>query len=622
MPLSDSQIDALIAEGATDDEILEISKARFSASKPTPMSTGRALAENTPFGPTMLRKQDTGSFYGKGVEGAAQGLGDVGTAAGLGAAGMALGAAPVALGVGAGALVGAGLEKTGVSPWLREKGQQIREGGEVPQDPSVLKNFLKMLPREAAATGVEMVPAVTSGLLSGLGMKGLVKGASKIKPSTMPQAITDIEGYGGKAMPSATGSGVAKIFEGSARTNPLLKGRYAKIDTQNLEAARKFAQERFGEDITTPVNVGIGKKMGETLGSMAERRSADYKPALEALKSAKGFPGFKKMLVSSVDQIADEANVTGSASKAFKTSLQEALNESGPSPVKLDKALTDVRIKFANKFSTADQAVLGQVERDFDVLMGGLKDRYYQGLDNISSNLDASGKIQKGSLGSMLREAKADYRDASQAINPLNKIISSRHAKPEAVMGDVLKSGSEGVKTLVESMSPAEKTAFRKEAARYILEKSKNKNGDISAASIETALGKDFKDILPILFGEGEELGNITRLKDMMKASRIAELSAQNPPSSGTFLVEQAQGPIGGMAAAGFGQLPTYLKAMAAKTLLADVPYTFAGRTAQTGANKAQSALAALAKKYPNVNLKALAAGGSLGTLPATQSAQ
>lgn len=286
----DAQDESALDEAMSDYESQSQSVPEQAAplqTKEEGISTGRALAENVPFGPTMLRKADTGSFYGKGIDAVAQGAGDIGAGAGLVGAGLALGAAPVALGLGAGALAGAGLEKSGISPWLREKGQKFRDAGQVPQDQSVFKNFMSMLPREIGATSIEMIPSLSAGILGGLGLKGAGKIASRAQgldaapmpKQPSPQIIKAQElqkaGYGdiltkSHLDPNDTSlRGMMDLEPGPAKEyTQRLKGAI----TKDFEKSVKPPSLTLGEEATGT----LGKSYGKTFEGAMEARSKAY----------------------------------------------------------------------------------------------------------------------------------------------------------------------------------------------------------------------------------------------------------------------------------------------------------------------------------------------------------
>lgn len=533
-----------------------------------------------------------------GAEKAGAIAGDIGGLAGMGAAvgaGAAAGmsAPELAVGVGVPLVAGAGaqylLKKTGAEPALRKAAGTIRET-KVPGDviaaagrlltnrpakgDNILLNFIGQALQEASPTGVaanltEMLPMLATSAVMGKAAKmapSPAKMGSRMVAAAEPsRAIQDIEKYGGQPTPAASGGRMAKTLEFSARSNPLTAWMFKEKDAANIAAAQKFAESQFGSDIQQGIRPAIGESMKGLLDELAGRRQAKYQPAVEALEKAGGFPGYAKGLLQELSKQADALNVTPSAKKAFMSAAIESLKGKN-TPLKVDKALSDIRIKFSQKIPVQDQQALTQLDRDFGVLMNSLRGENYKTLNKLSPG-----------LGDMLAEAKGEYADASKVISPLSKVMRSRTQKPEAIMGDVLSQGSEGIKALLEDLTPSEKQAFQKEFARFVLEESKGAQGP-SGKQIKNLLTKKFKDIAPIVGGKGIE--NLNRLADMMEAAKAGELYTQNPSGSATTALGQAH--LAGLGAGAFS--PEVLTAMLGKTAI-DVPYALAGRGIQKAAN-------------------------------------
>lgn len=533
----------------------------------------------------------TGSEKASAIAGDVAGLAGLGAAVGAGAA-AGMGAPKIAAGVGAPILAGAGaqylLKKTGAEPALREAAQGIR-GTKVPGDviaaagrlltnrpakgDNILLNFIGQALQEASPTGAvanvtEMLPMLATSAVMGKAAKmapSPAKLGSKMVAAAEPsRAIQDIEKYGGEVTPAASGGRIAKTLEFSARSNPLTAWMFKEKDAANIAAAQKFAESNFGADIKQGVRPAIGESMKGLLDELAGRRQAKYQPAVEALERAGGFPGYAKGLLQELSKQADTLNVTPSAKKAFMSAAIESLKGAN-TPLKVDKALSDIRIKFSQKLPVQDQQALTQLDRDFGVLMGSLRGENYKTLNKLSPG-----------LGDMLAEAKGEYADASKVISPMSKVMRSRTQKPEAIMGDVLSQGSEGIKALMEDLSPSEREAFQREFSRFVLEESKGKEGP-SGKQIKNLLTKKFKDIAPIVGGKGVE--NLNRLADMMEAAKAGELYTQNPSGSATTALGQAH--LAGLGAGAFS--PEVLTAMLAKTAV-DVPYALVGRGVQKAA--------------------------------------
>lgn len=532
-----------------------------------------------------------------GAEKASAVAGDIGSLAGMGAAvgaGAAAGmsAPELAVGIGAPLVAGAGaqylLKKTGAEPALRETAGKIRETkvpGDViaaagrlltnrpSQGDNILLNFLGQALQEASPTGAvanvtEMLPMLATSAVMGKAAKMAPSparmGSRMVAAAEPSRAIQDIEKYGGQPTPAASGGRMAKTLEFSARSNPLTAWMFKDKDAANIAAAQKFAESEFGPDIKMGVRPAIGETMKGLLDELAGRRQAKYQPAVEALEKAGGFPGYAKGLLQELSKQADALNVTPSSKKAFMSAAIESLKGQN-TPLKVDKALSDIRIKFSQKLPVQDQQALTQLDRDFGVLMNSLRGENYKTLNKLSPG-----------LGDMLAEAKGEYADASKVISPMSKVMRSRTQKPEAIMGDILSQGSEGVKALLDDLTPSERQAFQKEFARFILEESKGAQGP-SGKQIKNLLTKKFKDIAPIVGGKGIE--NLNRLADMMEAAKAGELYTQNPSGS-------ASGALGSAHLLGLGAgtvNPATLATILAKTGV-DVAYPLLGRGVQKAA--------------------------------------
>ena len=560
------------------------------AETPKPQSELGPFLGALPFAQTGEQIAKTGSpqYTTQGPEGYSRLGSDIATGAGAVAAGVGAGAAgapllPVLGGLGGGALAGAGanwlMEKTGAAPGLRRGAESIR-GATIPkilrepETQSVPLNFLLQMagaatPGGVAALGAESLPLLASGYA---GAKGAVlgskapgmAGSALSRGSQMSQAARDLIKYGGEPTAAAmTGGQLAKTAEFSARTNPLLQllGTFKGKDLANAQAAQKFAESNFGSDIQQGVRPAIGETMRGLLDELAGRRAAKYEPAVTALEQAKGFPNYSKSLLTQLEQAADSLNVTDSAKKAFINSAKESLKGKN-TPLAVDKALTDIRIKFSEKLPSTDRTVLNQLDRDFGSMMGELK----------KANYNALNKIQPG-LGDEIAQAKGEYAGASEVISPMAKVMKARGSKPEAIMADILNQGSEGIQNLMAELTPSEKAAFQREFSRFILEESKGSAGP-SGAKIKSALATRYKDISPVVGGKG--VTDLGRLADMMEAAKIGELYTQNPSGSA----------VTGMGGLQLGALlnPETAKALGAKTALVDIPYGYAGAPIAKGA--------------------------------------
>jgi hypothetical protein len=614
-------------QGSLADRLSAFEKSQ-SASMPQAQEANEpSFASFLPFGATGERlAQGKGFGYDEGAEGASRAAGDIATGAGAIGAGAAAGAAgaPIAPVLGAGlagaglaGLVGYGAEKMGITPALKSASEKMRQDLlpkilTEPQTQSVPANFALQLlgmatPVGQASLALESLPLAAQFAAGAKGAKmgaGAINRLGQMAEAKVPQAVLDLEKYGGKPTPAASGGALAKTLEFSARSNPLMQMidnlGFKGADEANMAAAQKFAEGKFGSDIKMGVRPAIGETMRGLLNELAGRRAAKYEPAVEALSQAKGFPNYSNTLLKAVEGAAESLNVTGSAKKAFLSAAKESLKGAN-TPMKVDKALTDIRIKFADKLKgVTDKRALDQLDRDFGSMSQALK----------RANYDALNKIQPG-LGDEIAQAKGEYAGASQVIAPMAKVMKARGQKPEAIMGDILNQGSEGIKAMMAELTPSEKVAFQKDFARFILEESKKGDKGPSAATIKTMLGGRYKDIAPVIGGEG--ITNLTRLAEMMEAAKLGELYSQNPSGSGSTIAK-------------FGQLgalfdPTFTAQgpMLAKTAFIDAPYALAGGPVMKalGATKKTVGKLAGGGKKPNLPPDLLRALSVMNAAPA-----
>lgn len=527
------------------------------------MTMGRALAENIPLGPTMLRKQDTGSFYDKpgeyGSGGTAQKLGDIGTVAGLGAAGATLGAGPVGLGLGLGALAGAGLEKSGVSPALREAGRQTvaSEKIQLPFLPEFMLPpkfdaerlsklpeglrqpvaFAQEAPGQLKATVLESIPSALGGLASMFGMKAIKSGAGRMAkaPVDAPGAAGQLQRAGGEVTPAmvraAQGKqgGIASGVESVTRANPLTSGMMQKIDKKNIGAIKKTLASEIPASEMTPQSAG--ESFGQTMEAFQKRRGGEVGAA-----KAKA-------------QQIDAGDVGQIASKKIIAKLEAGkvpFGEKGFTPEtmtgreKIGKATAEALVKVERDLKGATLAETVDYLDNFDEAFGGELATKYPGAaaramrdarSIIKDTLVEAIGTKDKALATELRRADRQYSvsqptakkvlEKFRGETPMSELIKS-------TMGKAGAKGDKGLRRLQSTMTPEEFGKVQDSLVSEVI-KSSTGNKGISLAKLETNLremGENTKFLKP------EHLATLKKVQDMMKAANVVELEMPNPPGT------------------------------------------------------------------------------------------
>ena len=519
---------------------------------------------------------------------AASAAGDISQLAMLGLAGPARLAQQTALGGAMGAAAGA---IQPVSEAAGKAGRGVAESifGTARDSPSVAVNMLRNLPGTVGETLGELGPQAALMLLGGKASKRMAEG-----PAPLPAGAQALLAEGGQptAAMQATGpvsGGVLRAAELSARTNPLLEGKFRSIDEANAAAVKQAAQKQFGSDVMDPgMNVAAGRELQTSLANLADKRSADYQAALgdigaklggvgdveSAIGSARGLgPG----MAAAIDVAS--ADALPSVTRLFEP-LKQRLAKGDMTPRQIELELQDLRLQFENQFSNLQQAQPGSfsaLDRSFKQINDAMKGAYYDGLNKVAPG-----------IGDALREAKGDYAEMSQAMSPLSKALTFKGGMaPEAAAQQLMRSGTENLQALKDSMSPADWANTRQQIARTILDQAKDASGGISVAKLESLLNanKNVRDILPVIFDQGAELGNMRGLVEAGKTARQSQLGVVNP--SGSFTGAARMGQIG---AAPLSFLePSVLAALLAKTAM-DVGYTYGAPVAQRAIRGAQTA--------------------------------
>ncbi len=619
---------------ADDESALDEAMQDYEASisKPAPESEGSIMANQLPFGPTFKTVARGENPYTATPEGASAAFGDVGAAAGLGAAGLALGAAPVAAGVGLGALAGYGLEKSGISPLLREKANDIRAGApevapfssppsSLPDwlQPSMLKSMASQVPREAAATSVDLVPSVATMALSGLGVKGLGKvgaGASKL-PTQASGAAGLLQAEGGSLTPAmlkvaggGTRNGIPAAVENLAKANPLTAGIIEKNQAKNVGAINKYAAMELPQGEIPKAT--MGQKLGETFEAFQKRRGGEVGAAKNAARSIQGEPG-KFASDSIIKQLEDggvPSNETGfdTASMTGRERLSKPVAET---LVKVERDLRGATLEEAINYLDNFDEVQGPALRE---TYKGSADRAISSARSaIKDSIVRSVKQTDPELASQLQKADRQYSVSQGVVKPALKAIRGEGSDAGLVQRLFGKSGAKGDKSLARlqrTMTPEEFSGIQDGLLNDIMQNSRGVDG-LSLNKLKTnlaALGENARYLKP------EQLQALKNVQAMMETANVADLAVPNPSGSGTRALQNlaTTGGIAGAGAALSSPLPLagYLGGSAAQAAYLKAP------GAIYGMNKAlRPAGAALSKA---IGSKGATAGVVGAGVPAT----
>lgn len=519
----------------------------------------------------------------------------------MGAAGGAL--APIAQSMGQG---GRSIAESFIPQAVKDKNYPSYEVGGI--DIGGMRNLLKEAPGAIGETAGEFLPQLGIAALTGKIAKGMAKG-----PAPIPQAAQLLAAEGGQptAAMRATNPLTKSLLgtaEVSARTNPLLGGKFQSIDEANAMAAKGIAQKKFGADVTEPgMNATAGRELQTSLGNLADERGASYQAALGdmgdqlgGVKDVKGAIKTAKGLGPAMAQAIEAASgdVLPSVAALFDP-LKKKLASGTLTPKQIELELQDLRHKFDGQFSALKQTAPGSfsgLDRSFGQVNSAIKNAYYEGLNRVS----------KG-MGDTLREAKGDYAEASEAMSPLSKALSFKGGKaPEAAAAQLMQSGTESLQALKDAMAPEDWANTRQQIAKTILGQASGPAG-ISAAKLKTLLNanKNIRDIIPIVFGEGAELADMNTLVKVMETAKQNELGVVNP--SGTF----SQGAKLGQIGAAF--TPSMWPALAGKMGL-DAAYAYGAVPAQNAIRGAQSAAAPIAAQTAKLPRNQVVSSAALAT--------
>jgi len=620
MPLTDDEIKQLYAAGASEDEILEVAKAKHGqmTQAPAPSALDRAgqgaLAGAVPGYSTYK----TATQGGSGTDIASAAAGDVANLAMLGIGGPAKLASSTALGGAIGAAGGA-LQPVaqGIGRAVGDVAAKMSPLSYIPPQASDSAwnplNLLREVPRTLGETVGELAPQAALLALTGRLAKGAAKG-----PAPLPEAAVALAAEGGQPTAamratSPLGRGLLGAVEQSARTNPLLTGKFESIDQANALAAGNIAKKSFGADVMEP---GLGARAGQELQTSLERlatqRSEGYKGALgemagklEAVKSpAEGIKAAKKMGPTMATAIeAAQAEALPSVARMFD-GVKAKLASGKLTPKQIELELQDLRHQFDAQYAQLNQAnpgAFGAADRSFGIIDKAMRNAYYDGLN----------KVSKG-MGDVLREAKGDYAQASEGMSPLTRALSAKGGNaPEMAATKLLESGTESLKALKETMMPEDWANTRQQIAKAIIGKAMGKEGGISGSKLKTLLNSNptIREIIPIVFETGTELADMNKLIKIMETAKQNELGTVNPSGTASSAIRMGQ--------AGAALVPQAWPALAGKMGI-DAAYTYGAVPAQKALRTAQTAIAPAAASLAKRGNNAMA-NAALATTRAQQ---
>lgn len=609
-------------EAALDEAMQEYEGQAKPQEAPAPSALDRAgqgaLAGAVPGYSTYK----TATQGGSGTDIASAAAGDVANLAMLGIGGPAKLASSTALGGAIGAAGGA-LQPVaqGIGRAVGDVAAKMSPLSYIPPQASDSAwnplNLLREVPRTLGETVGELAPQAALLALTGRLAKGAAKG-----PAPLPEAAVALAAEGGQptaAMRATSPFGRVALgaVERSARINPLLGSKFEGIDQANAQAASNIAKKSFGADVMEP---GLGARAGQELQTSLERlanqRSEGYKGALgemagklEAVKSpAEGIKAAKKMGPTMATAIeAAQAEALPSVARMFD-GVKAKLASGKLTPKQIELELQDLRHQFDAQYAQLNQAnpgAFGAADRSFGIIDKAMRNAYYDGLN----------KVSKG-MGDVLREAKGDYAQASEGMNPLTRALSAKGGNaPEMAAAKLMESGTESLKALKETMMPEDWANTRQQIAKTIMAQTIDKDGGISASRLKAKLNSNpkIREIIPIVFDSGTELADMNKLIKIMETAQQNELGRVNPSGSGTLVAQGAQ--LVGAGASIFN--PALLGPLAGKMGI-DAAYTYGAVPAQNALRTAQTAIAPAAASLAKRGNNAMA-NAALATTRAQQ---
>jgi len=559
MPLTDKDMEELIAQGATDEEILALDKEGAPAPEPVKAPgllerTGlSALRGMVPMATVenLRRPGATGTDYASGV------ASDIGQSAALGAAVLTGGVPMLVRMLVGGAAVGAAqgalqplAQKTGrLGSWVGENltpvGWAAKAIPAEPQGNYAKQLALGMLKQAPGAIGETLGEFAPTAAVMALGGRAIGKAAAP--PEPVAPAIAALEQAGGQITPamraaSPTGlggklkSGLTTAAEISARSNPLLMGKYNKIDSANAAAAADVAKGILGQDVLVPGEgrPATGQAIQGGLQQMAEARRAEYQPAVKALEVQKGGASIAPEVEAGVTDRLAGLEIADDHKQAFTKALAGLLQDNA-TPMGVDKALTSLQGRFEKQLGgvgSYSHDLQRQINWDFKKMMGATKDAYTEALnkkqpwagDVVNLEGPPEQQVTPKALGDFVREKKGDYREASQALDPVSASLKHLGEAPEQVGGKLLGQGSGAIKATLawaDQKAPGAGDVLRKGMARALYQES----GGVADTLRNMLRSKKYRDVVPLLGEEGKNLLKIADVADLAEGNMLERVN-------------------------------------------------------------------------------------------------
>jgi len=386
----------------------------------------------------------------------------------------------------------------------------------------------------AAMLGAEQAGAGPMGQLAAslLGGSAAAGAALPRLPKPEPSALlAELKALGGK--PSAAqefGGPITKALDYSARTNPLVQfvtgGAARRGDESMAQAVEALAQKRFGP--MGNLEQSSSSTLLDALAQLKNARAQRLEPALKALEGVPGgaAPGMKDAITRSVAQASGDVSAV-SADK-FQRALKAELDRKADA-LGLQKALSSVKNTFGAELGAA--ATDPAIAREFGILKNAATDAYYAALNKAAP---------EKALGDQLGAALAEYGSTTGAMSPLQQLMSqASQAKPEQAARTVLGSGSNALGDLLAELGRLRgglQARTQGALGQGVLASARDAGGAVSPKALETAMGKRYPHVMPLLGQAG------TDLKDVLEAAKLAGVGAlggMNPSGTASRMLEQ-----------------------------------------------------------------------------------
>lgn len=543
-------------EHATDEQIKSLMGG--SGAPPSPqspeMSTGDALVANTPLLPDAIALAQGKYTEGGAADTAGRVAGDVGQAAGLAAPFAAMGTAamaPVAAGVGLGALTGAALEKTGVSPYLRTEANKVR--AQVPavepfveSDNPVIKalQYAKSIgfqvPNEAKATAIDLAPTALAMLGSGAALKGINALQSKPNLGKAPGAAGLLQEYGGKITPAmeqyaqkGQRSGMAPAIENLGRANPLTSGMLERTDKANVGAIKDYTAK------TLPENLNVGQNLTDTFENFQKTRGGAVEKAKNASRGL-SVEGSNPGQIASKN-IIDKLQAAGVPvdEKGFRPDLmtgKESMSKStAEALVEVERNLKGASIPEALNF-------LQNFDNDFAPV---LRQKYGYSSDMpikeargiIRDSIDQAVSSASPDIAGQVKEANRVYSTSQPTVRSALEKIRGDVPTTELfnrIFGKSAAHADKGLGRLSRTMPADQFSNIQDSMAAALIQSSQTTGGDLSLKMLKTNL-KNMDGNARYL--KPEHSTAINNLIQMMETAGVAELGQPNPSGTGSRAV-------------------------------------------------------------------------------------